>query len=53
MADLPEHGRLAETPLPRVLLDLYRERFDGALTLSRDRVGKRILFQEGVKFDSW
>ena len=48
MPDLPEHGRLAETPLPRVLLDLYRERFDGALTLSRDRVGKRILLQEGV-----
>ncbi len=48
MADLPEHGRLAETPLPRLLLDLYRARFDGALTLSRERVGKRFLLQEGV-----
>ncbi len=48
MADLPEHGRLAETPFPRLLLDLYRARYEGALTLSRERVGKRFLFQEGA-----
>jgi tetratricopeptide (TPR) repeat protein len=48
MVAVPEHGRLEEIPLPRLLLDLYRARFGGALTLSRDRVGKRFLFQEGV-----
>jgi tetratricopeptide (TPR) repeat protein len=48
MVAVPEHGRLDEIPLPRLLLDLYRARYSGALTLSRDRVGKRFLFQEGV-----
>jgi tetratricopeptide (TPR) repeat protein len=48
MVAVPEHGRLDEIPLPRLLLDLYQARYGGALTLSRDRVGKRFLFQEGV-----
>jgi tetratricopeptide (TPR) repeat protein len=48
MVAVPEHGRLDEVPLPRLLLDLYRARYGGSLTLSRDRVGKRFLFQEGV-----
>jgi tetratricopeptide (TPR) repeat protein len=48
MVAVPEHGRLDEISLPRLLLDLYRARYSGALTLSRDRVGKRFLFQEGV-----
>jgi tetratricopeptide (TPR) repeat protein len=48
MVAVPEHGRLDEAPLPRLLLDLYQARYSGALTLSRDRVGKRFLFQEGV-----
>jgi len=48
MVAVPEHGRIEETPLPRLLLDLYRARYSGALTLSRDRVGKRFLFREGI-----
>ena len=48
MVAVPEHGRLEELPLPRLLLDLHQARFGGALTLSRDRIGKRFLFQEGV-----
>ena len=48
MVAVPEHGRLDEIPLPRLLLDLYRARYSGALTLSRDRVGKRFLFREGI-----
>ena len=48
MVAVPEHGRLEETPFPRLLLDLYRARFSGTLTLTRDRVGKRFLVHEGV-----
>jgi tetratricopeptide (TPR) repeat protein len=48
MVAIPEHGRLEETSFPRLLLDLYRARFSGALTLTRDRVGKRFLLHEGV-----
>jgi len=48
MESIPEHGRLDEIPLPRLLLDLERERFGGAVTLSRERVGKRFLFRDGL-----
>ncbi|NQZ97167.1 MAG: DnaJ domain-containing protein [Myxococcales bacterium] len=48
MSAVPDHVRLEETPFPRVLLDLYTSRFSGSVTLSRDRVGKRFLFQEGI-----
>jgi len=48
MVAIPEHGRLEETPFPRLLLDLHRARFSGTLTLTRDRVGKRFLLHEGV-----
>jgi curved DNA-binding protein CbpA len=48
MADVPEQGRLTEHPLPRLLLDLHRAGFGGSLTLSRDHVGKRFLFRNGV-----
>jgi hypothetical protein len=48
MEAIPEHGRLDEIPLPRLLLGLQRERFGGAVTLSRERVGKRFLFREGL-----
>jgi tetratricopeptide (TPR) repeat protein len=48
MVAVPEHGRLDEIPLPRLLLGLYQARYSGALTLSRDRVGKRFLFREGI-----
>ncbi len=43
-----EAGELATRPLPRLLLDLHRERFEGALSLTRERVCKRFLLQKGV-----
>jgi len=48
MEKIPEHGRLDEVPLPRLLLGLEREHFGGAVTISRDRVGKRFLFRGGL-----
>jgi len=48
MEKIPEHGRLDETPLPRLLLGLQRQHFGGAVTLSRERVGKRFLFRDGL-----
>jgi tetratricopeptide (TPR) repeat protein len=48
MVAIPEQGLLAEVPFPRLLVDLYRARFSGAVTLSRDRIGKRFLFHQGV-----
>ncbi len=48
MESIPEHGRLDEIPLPRLLLGLEHERFGGAVMLSRERVGKRFLFREGL-----
>jgi len=47
MASLLHQGRLDEVPLPRLLLDLHMTGFGGALTLSRERTGKRFLFQKG------
>ena len=47
MTRLPQQGRLEERPLPRLLLELHRAGFGGALTLSRERTGKRFLFQHG------
>jgi tetratricopeptide (TPR) repeat protein len=48
MESIPEHGRLDEIPLPRLLLGLQRQQFGGAVTLSRERVGKRFLFRDGL-----
>jgi tetratricopeptide (TPR) repeat protein len=48
MDKIPEHGRLDEIPLPRLLLGLQREHFGGAVTISRERVGKRFLFRDGL-----
>lgn len=48
MDSVPEQGRIQELPLPRILLEIQNARFGGALTLSRDRVGKRFLFQDGA-----
>ena len=47
MLAVPEHGGLDEIPLPRLLLDLQRTRFGGALALERERVAKRFLFHKG------
>jgi len=48
MVAIPERGDLRKQPLPRLLIDLYRARFDGSLTLRRERAEKRFLFQQGV-----
>ena len=48
METLPERGSLDALPLPGLLLDLYRRRFSGGLTLTRDGVEKRIWLRDGV-----
>lgn len=48
MVAVAESGELARTPFPRLLLDLHRARFEGQLTLRREHVEKRVLFDAGV-----
>jgi tetratricopeptide (TPR) repeat protein len=48
MVAIPEQGELQEQPLPWLILELYLSGWSGALLLSRARVGKRFLFQEGI-----
>ena len=48
MASLPRSGDLEAHPVPRLLLALRCERFDGALSLTREGTRKRILFQQGA-----
>ena len=48
MKSLPNSGKLSETPLPALLLELSRARFTGALSLTRDRTTKRVLWREGA-----
>jgi tetratricopeptide (TPR) repeat protein len=48
MTALPQSGRLEETPLASLLIDLYDARFSGALSVARERVSKRILFRDGT-----
>ena len=48
MTSLPTHGSVAEAPVPRLLLDLYRDRYSGALSLECQRMQKKILFHEGA-----
>lgn len=45
---IPDRGRLSETPLPRLLLDLQRARLSGSLALRQARVEKRIQLREGA-----
>ena len=47
MVAIPEQGRLEEVSLPRLLMDLHTAHFGGALTLSREHIRKRFLFQKG------
>jgi tetratricopeptide (TPR) repeat protein len=44
---VPDRGRLDETPLPRLLLDLHRARLCGSLVLRQARIEKRIQLREG------
>ncbi len=48
MGEISQEGGLAQLPVPRLLLALRRERYDGVLRLTRDRVEKRVVFQRGV-----
>ena len=45
---IPDRGRLSETPLPRLLLDLQRARWSGSLVLRQAQVEKRIQLREGA-----
>jgi tetratricopeptide (TPR) repeat protein len=45
---IPDRGRLSETPLPRLLLDLQRARLSGSLVLRQAQVEKRIQLREGA-----
>jgi len=48
MAALPDTGRLEEISLPRLLVDLYRAKFEGRLELGRQRVEYAFPFASGV-----
>ncbi len=48
MTALPQSGRLEETPLASLLIELHDARYSGALSLARERVTKRILFRDGT-----
>src|SRR5690606_11261052 len=43
-----EHGTLDATPLPALLLSLYRRRASGRLELAREGVTKRVWLRDGV-----
>ncbi len=47
-AKAPRRGSLAETPFPELLGQLYRERAQGAMLLTRGRIKKLVHFSEGV-----
>jgi len=48
MVAIPESGSIQDLPFPRLLLDVHRARFDGALRMIRDRAEKTFIFQGGV-----
>ncbi|HME73446.1 MAG TPA: DnaJ domain-containing protein [Myxococcota bacterium] len=48
MKSLPASGKLSETPLPVLLLELSSAHFTGALSLSRNRTTKRVLWRDGA-----
>ncbi len=48
MAAIPDNGRLEETPLPRLLVELYHANFQGRLELGRRRVEHAFLLTSGA-----
>ena len=48
MIAIPLQGSLAETPVPKLLLELYRQNYSGALSLESQRTKKKLLFLEGA-----
>jgi len=51
-ARAPNAGQLSDFPLPRLLLELHLQRFDGAMELTRGKTRKRILFHQGAPVTS-
>lgn len=49
---LPDSGSLSEVELPRLLLRLYRDRFNGRLSLTRGKTRKAFEFQDGAPIAS-
>jgi tetratricopeptide (TPR) repeat protein len=45
---IPDRGSLEDLPLPLLLLRLYRRRYSGSLSVSREGVEKRVFLREGV-----
>jgi len=45
---VPNRGALEDLPLPLLLLRLYRRRYSGMLSVSREGVEKRVFLREGV-----
>lgn len=52
MTSLPEQGELDERPLPRLLLALHADRFEGTLRLRRDHIEKSFRLQDGAPISS-
>jgi tetratricopeptide (TPR) repeat protein len=48
MITIPLQGNLAENAVPKLLLELYRQRYSGALTLESQRIRKKLLLLEGA-----
>ena len=48
MSPVPRSGALTETPLPRLLIELYHEQFSGRVEIRKDRVEKSFLFDRGI-----
>ena len=48
MAAIPNTGRLEETSLPRLMVDLYRAQFNGRVELGRQRVEHTFLLASGI-----
>jgi len=48
MKSLAESGKLSETPLPALILELAKAHFTGALALARERTTKRVLWRDGA-----
>ena len=44
---IPDLGRLEETPLPRLLLDLQRAKLSGSLVLRQAHIEKQVELREG------
>lgn len=51
-APLLESGQLSQTPLPRLLIDLHRQRFEGRVQIRAGRQEKKIAFDKGFPVEA-